>query len=144
MAAWAGRSTVAIDGPLLGGLAAQPDSTDRTVSYCRDARHTAPSFGERHGAASRRASSPGEVVDRDALLGQRVAVAHGDRPVLERLVVDRHAPRRADLVLAAVALADRAALVVLGLHQRPRSSAGDLARRPRAGRPCRRAAAPRP
>ena len=30
--------------------------------------------------------------------------------------VIRHAPRRADLVLAAVALADRAALVVLGLH----------------------------
>ena len=33
-------------------------------------------------------------------------------------MVDRHAERRADLVLAAVALADRAALVVLGLHPR--------------------------
>src|SRR3954469_22348519 len=57
-----------------------------------------------------------EVVDRHALLAQRVAVADGDRAVLERLVVDGHAERRADLVLAPVALADRAALVVLGLH----------------------------
>ena len=38
-------------------------------------------------------------------------------------MVDRHAVRRADLVLAAVALADRAALVVLGLH--PRAQRGD-------------------
>src|SRR5256885_760144 len=63
-----------------------------------------------------RAERGGEVVDRHALLLERVAIAHGDRAVLERLVVDRHAERRADLVLAAVALADRAALVVLGLH----------------------------
>ena len=72
-------------------------------------------------------SSARQLVDRDALLRERVAVAHGDRAVLERLVVDRHAPRRADLVLAAVALADRAALVVLGLHDRPRSALVDLA-----------------
>src|SRR4051812_22788374 len=57
-----------------------------------------------------------EAVDRDALLPQGVAIADRDRAVLERLVVDGHAERRADLVLAAVALADRAALVVLALH----------------------------
>ena len=51
--------------------------------------------------------------------------------VLQGLVVDRHRPRRADLVLAAVAAADRAALVVLGLHalaqlagRRSRASSG--------------------
>src|SRR4051794_41909876 len=47
-----------------------------------------------------------ELVDRDAVLGERVAVAHGDRAVLERLVVDRHAVGRADLVLAAEAAAE--------------------------------------
>ena len=59
-------------------------------------------------------------------------------------VVDRERPRRADLVLAAVALADRGRVVVLGRHhlaqllvQRPR-----LARR--GPRPCRSAAARRP
>ena len=49
---------------------------------------------------------------------QRVAIAQRHRAVLEALVVDREAERRADLVLAAVALADRAAVVVLGLHAR--------------------------
>src|SRR4051794_4081340 len=53
--------------------------------------------------------------DRDPLLGQRVAVAERDGVVLERLVVDGDAVGRADLVLPAVALADRAALVVLAL-----------------------------
>src|SRR5436309_334547 len=57
-----------------------------------------------------------ELVDRDAVLGERVAVADRHGPVLERLVVHRHAPRRADLVVAAVAPPDRAALVVLGGH----------------------------
>ena len=44
-------------------------------------------------------------------------------------MVDRHRPRRADLVLAAVAPADRAALVVLGLDavaQRAVDLAGEL------------------
>ena len=58
----------------------------------------------------------GQRVDRDALLRERVAVAQGDGAVLERLVVDGDAVGRADLVLAAVALADRAALVVLALQ----------------------------
>src|ERR1022692_2429517 len=58
----------------------------------------------------------GELLDLDAVLGQRIAISQRNGPVVERLVVDRHSPRRADLVLAAVALADRAALVVLGLH----------------------------
>src|SRR5436305_920737 len=47
------------------------------------------------------------------LLRERVAVAHGDRAVLERDVVDREGPRRADLVLPAVAAPDVAAVVVL-------------------------------
>ena len=49
---------------------------------------------------------------RDALLLQRVAVAHRHRAVLHRLAVDRDAERRADLVLPAIAPADRARLVV--------------------------------
>src|SRR5439155_14912497 len=56
------------------------------------------------------------LVDRNALLLERVAIAHRHGAVLERLVVERHAPRRADLVLAAVALADRARLVGFRLH----------------------------
>src|SRR5581483_3436119 len=54
--------------------------------------------------------------DSDAILRQRIPVPDGHRPVLQRLVVDRHAPGGADLVLAAVTLADRAALVVLHLQ----------------------------
>jgi len=57
-----------------------------------------------------------EPLDRDALLRERVAIAQRDRAVLEALVVDRDAERRSDLILAAVAPADRAAAVVLGLH----------------------------
>ncbi len=49
----------------------------------------------------------------DALLRRLVAIAQRHRPVLDRLVVDRDAERRADLVLAPVAPADRARLVVL-------------------------------
>src|SRR5947209_19036333 len=55
-------------------------------------------------------------VDRDSVLREAVAVAERDRAVLERLVVDRHRPGGADLVLSAVAAPDRAALVVLALH----------------------------
>ena len=58
----------------------------------------------------------GERVDRHPLLGERVAVADRHRVVVQRLVVDRHRPRRADLVLAAIAAADRARHVHLGLH----------------------------
>src|SRR5215218_6382907 len=57
-----------------------------------------------------------EPVDRHALLRERVAIAQRDRAVLERLVVDRDGERRADLVLAPVAPADRSAVVVLGLY----------------------------
>ena len=114
-----------------------------TATCSRRSAWPSTSFGLVHGAARRAASTRRQLVDRDALLRERVAVAHGDRAVLERLVVDRHAQRRADLVLAAVALADRAALVVLGLHLR-RAAARRPRGRARAGRPCARAAAPRP
>ena len=50
--------------------------------------------------------------DRHALLRHRVAVAHRDRAVLERIDVDGDAPRRADLVLASIQLADRGRVVV--------------------------------
>src|SRR3954454_12689775 len=57
-----------------------------------------------------------QLGDRYARLLERVAVAQRDCVVLHRLMVDGHAPRGADLVLAAVALADRAALVEFGRH----------------------------
>src|SRR3954447_21179881 len=68
-----------------------------------------------------------QLVDRDPLLLQRVAVAQRDRAVLDRLVIDRDRVRRADLVLAPVAPADRAAVVVLGAHPPPQRLV-DLAR----------------
>src|SRR5690242_15019909 len=55
-----------------------------------------------------------DVVDRNAVLGHRVAVADRRGAVLERLDVDRHAPGRADLVLAPIQLADRGRVVVHG------------------------------
>ena len=57
---------------------------------------------------------PRDALDRDPLLGHRVAVAHGHRAVLERVDVDGDAPRRPDLVLAPVELADRRRVVVDG------------------------------
>src|SRR5258707_3513500 len=48
----------------------------------------------------------------DAHLLQRVAVADGDRLILRRLAVDRDTEGRAGLVLAAIAAADRAAVVL--------------------------------
>src|SRR6056297_3579257 len=46
-------------------------------------------------------------VDTDALLGHRVALAHGDGLVLEGIEVHGHAERGADFVLPAVAPPDR-------------------------------------
>ena len=57
----------------------------------------------------------GQAFDRDPVLGEGVAVAQGDRVVVLGVEVDGDAPGGADLVLAAVALADRPAGVVLGL-----------------------------
>src|SRR5437016_4644816 len=54
-----------------------------------------------------------ETVDRHAHLLERVAVADRDGAVVERVEVDGDAPRRADLVLTAVAPADRLRLVVI-------------------------------
>src|SRR5262245_1591704 len=55
---------------------------------------------------------PLDIVERHAVLGHRGAIADRRGAVLERLDVDRHAPRRADLVLAPVQLADRGRVVV--------------------------------
>src|ERR1043166_3114069 len=51
----------------------------------------------------------------DAFLAHRIALAEGEgvAGLLDGVEIDRHAPRRAGLVLAAVAFADRAAVVVL-------------------------------
>jgi len=49
------------------------------------------------------------------LLG-RVAIAEGDAFVLERLAVDGDAERRAGLVLAAIATADRSLVVVIDVE----------------------------
>ena len=54
-----------------------------------------------------------QAVLRDPLLRHGVAVAHRHRAVLRALVVHRDAQRRADLILAAVALADGRRLVVV-------------------------------
>src|SRR5438552_84440 len=54
-----------------------------------------------------------DLADRQPDLLERVAVAQRHGVVLHRLVVDGDAPRGADLVLAAVALADRPARVEL-------------------------------
>ena len=53
-------------------------------------------------------------LDRDALLRHRIAVAHGHAAVGLAVEIVGHAQRRADFVEAAVALADGAAVVVLG------------------------------
>ena len=121
VARWIARSCSSsrTAGPALRRCVIRPGTrTGRGGSRQSSRRRRQASFGERQGAASRAPGAPASSSIGDALLLQRVAVAHRDGAVLERLVVDGHAPRRADLVLAAVALADRAALVVLGLHVR--------------------------
>ncbi|OEI70008.1 putative transcriptional regulator [Curtobacterium sp. ER1/6] len=52
-----------------------------------------------------------QLVERDALLRHRVALPHGHGLVLERVEVHRDAERRADLVVATVATADRTGVV---------------------------------
>src|SRR4051812_28788972 len=81
-------------------MASEPTPAAREL---RAVRHTPFELGD-------------DALDRDPLLRERVAVAQRHGAVLERLVVDGHGVRRADLVLTAVALADVAALVVLGRH----------------------------
>src|SRR5438105_5873037 len=66
--------------------------------------------GHRRGEAI--PDEPHDPVERDALLRHRVAVAHRDRAVFERVDVHRDPPRRPDLVLAAVELADRRRVVI--------------------------------
>src|SRR5579875_1132321 len=60
---------------------------------------------------------PGELIDADALLAHRVAIAYRDGLILHRLVVDRDAERRPDLVLTPVELPD-IPLVVLRAEKR--------------------------
>src|SRR5437879_4876627 len=57
-----------------------------------------------------------DALDRDSLLGHRVALAEGDSAVFQRLDVDRDTPGRADLVLAPIELADRRGVIVDRRH----------------------------
>ena len=68
-----------------------------------------------------------KLVDRDPVLAHRVAVAHRHRPIVEGVEVDRHAERRADLVLTAVAPADGAGVVDVD-HEPGPQQVGDLVR----------------
>ena len=81
-------------------------------SSCRESIRRGTSGSADTGRCDLLAYDVDQVVDRDALLLHRVAVAQRDRAVLQRVVVDGDAERRADFVLAAVAPADRAGLVV--------------------------------
>src|SRR5581483_4555799 len=71
----------------------------------------------REAVASSRVNPPQQLGEQialvHALLRRLVAVAERHGAVLDRLVVDRDAERRSDLVLTAVAATDRARLVVL-------------------------------
>src|SRR5262249_39840094 len=90
--------------------------------------------------ASVRRQEVGEVgrkgVDADALLLHRVALANRDRLVVQRVEVDGDAERRADLVLAAVAAADRARVIELGgpALAQPRGDVAGLRRQVRVAR----------
>ena len=84
-----------------------------------------------------------QALERHALLAHRVAVAHGDGAVVERVEVDRDAERRADLVLAAVAAADRAGVVEVDVPLAAQV-VGDLARDAARAARCATAAARRP
>src|SRR5205814_2543574 len=59
-----------------------------------------------------------ELVDGYPLLGHRVPLPYRDGFVVQRVEVDGHAVRRADLVVAAVAPADRPGFVVVDLEDR--------------------------
>src|SRR5207247_10873900 len=55
-------------------------------------------------------------VYRDTILEHRIAVANGDLIIFERLMINGHAKRSADLVLPCVALSDIDAVVEVGAH----------------------------
>src|SRR5436305_5726356 len=62
-----------------------------------------------------------DLVQSDSVLRHRVARPDRHRVVVEGLEVDRDAERRADLVLAAVAAADRAGVIELDVPSLPQS-----------------------
>ena len=77
-------------------------------------------WNRRGSAADESLGEPGrDAVEADPLLGHRVALAHGDRVVVEGLEVDGDAVRRTDLVLAAVAATDGAGVVELDVPVAP-------------------------
>ena len=107
--------------------AARKPARRRQIARLRDQIVERPRLGRRHLAVtledavevgghqkpSLAAIADGQLVDRHAHLLGGVAIADRDGTVLERVEVDRDAQRRADLVLTAVALADRLRLVVV-------------------------------
>src|SRR3954454_3869074 len=61
---------------------------------CSHTRGVLPQLGRTPLGRESRGDGAGELVDGDPVLRERVAIADRHRAVLERLVVDRHAPRR--------------------------------------------------
>ena len=111
--------------------AARTDAADSregriTRTLCPSHRGIEP-HPPRVGRPSAAEQALGEVaahlVQRDPLLVHRVALAHGDGVVVEGVEVDGDAVRRADLVLAPVAAADRAGVVEVDVPAVARSSA---------------------
>ena len=121
---------------------ADPDGTGLSEVFVALRRRCAGS-DQRSAAEQARREVALDLVERHPLLRHRVALAHRHGLVVERVEVDRDAERRADLVLAAVATADRAGVVEVDVPvagAAPRRGRGPSAR----GRRCATAAAPRP
>src|SRR4051812_20037354 len=85
-------------------------SSDRSALPPLAAAAAAEVVGRASAVTASRPQFVGQVllhlVEGDALLAHRVALAHGDRLVLQRVAVDRDAEWRADLVHPRVPLAD--------------------------------------
>src|SRR5436189_281667 len=91
-----GRATFAVRPP---STTLPPDSPDSIASR---------SVATRLAALEPSSQIVTHAVEGNPVLGHRVAFPDGHRLILERVEVDRHAERRADFILAAVASADRA------------------------------------
>ncbi len=80
---------------------------------------------------------------RHPLLRHRVAIADRHRVVFHRLMIDRHAVRRADFILTPIAPPDRSRLIV-GDREMPLQRVANRDRFFRLSRPCAAADRPRP
>src|SRR5262249_40676166 len=106
--------------PRGGALSREPGGVTSLLSHQRErgrAGNDTPCGRTGRGSAAGHALGQvgDELVDADSVLPHRVALAHRDRLVVQRLEVDGHAVRGADLVLAAVPAADRARVIEVGV-----------------------------